>query len=231
MINLDDLREVGTKQAGSAAVYILIFGCLFTAAVFVFGAIGNFNPVWLAAFVFAACGLAAFAVGLALFLLNAWQIKGIVSRAIRMLDREIDHRFPTALPAPAAPALPAAPENAKATDASGVGEGFTGRKLHGYPIITVEYVCNYLANENEWTERRMKKMPVPYVYPPALFGKAERGNPYYDFFHHEQGMFCRAGILIERGGPGNPPGKLTTTNAVEMMERIKALPEDEHGTH
>jgi hypothetical protein len=38
-------------------------------------------------------------------------------------------------------------------------------------------------------------------------------------------MFCRAGILIERGGPGNPPGKLTTTNAVEMMEKIKALQE------
>jgi hypothetical protein len=221
LINLDDLRQVGTKQAGSVAGFVLIFGCLFTAAVLFFGLIGSFDAVWIAALVFAAFGLIAFSVGLAIFILNIAHIRGIITRAMTLLDRETAHRFP----APAAPALPEGKANEKATDANGVGEVFTGRKLHGYPVITVEYMCNYLAKKNEWTERRLEKMPVPYVYPLTYFGKAEQGNPYYDFFNHERGMFCRAGILIERGGPGNPPGKLTTTNAVEMMERIKALQE------
>jgi hypothetical protein len=137
--------------------------------------------------------------------------------------------LPAPLPAPAAisaPALPPALENAKVTDANGVG-GYAERPILGYPAILIEYMCNYLANKNDWTERRMAKMQVPYMYPLTYFGKAEKGTPYYDFFNHEQGMFCRSGILIERGGPGNPPGKLTTTNAVEMMERIKSLPDNQ----
>jgi hypothetical protein len=219
---IDKVRIVGTKHILTYVALYLGLGVLFALAAAIFGAWMELPYVsWASALLFFACGLKAVAVVLENERETRQKIGNLINAGVALIYAEI--RTKTA--APAAPALPAALENAKATDASGVGEVFTGRKLHGYPIITVEYMCNYLANKNEWTESRMERMPVMYVYPLTYFGKAEKGNPYYDFFHHERGMFCRAGVLIERGGPGNPKGKLTTTNAVEMMERIKALPE------
>jgi hypothetical protein len=223
LINLDDLRKVGTKQAGSAAVFILIFGCLFTAAVFFFGFVGAFNPVWIAALVFGAFGLLAFAVGLYIFLSNFGQMRGVVTRALTLLDRETAHRFPSA---PSTPALPEGTESVKSETADSRG-GYADRKLFGIPSITLEWVCNYLGNKNSWAEARMETMPVPYVYPPTRFGKAEGNTLYNQLFHPERGVVCRAGIIGDRGGDGNSKGKLLIDNPVEMMERLKKLEQED----
>lgn len=129
------------------------------------------------------------------------------------------------LPAPTAPTLPATPSEGEGMAQQDGRAGWNSRLLHGLPVLTLEYVCNYLADKNSWAEARLATMPVPYVYPPARFGKAEAGTIYDQLFHTERGIFCRAGIIVGRGGAGNAMGKLTTLNAVEMMERLKELPE------
>jgi hypothetical protein len=222
---IDKVRLVGTKHTLTYVAIYLGLGVFFALGAAVFGSWMAFPFASdAAAFLFFACGLKAAALLLENEKETRDKIGTLITAGVALIYAEIEARKS----APAAPALPAALETEKTgTDTSGVGEVYTGRKLHGYPVITVEYMCNYLAKKNEWTERRLEKMPVPYVYPLAYFGKAEQGNPYYDFFNHERGMFCRAGILIERGGPGNPPGKLTTTNAVEMMERLKKLEKED----
>lgn len=230
LINLDDLRQVGTKQGVSAAVYILTFGCLFTAAVFFFGAIGGFNPVWIAAFVFGACGLAAFAVGLAFILLNAGQIRGIVTRAMTMLDRETEHRFPTpTLPADSTPtpALPEGNANGKTEMQELSRGGERDRLIQGFAPATIMWMCDYLANGNRWSEAALEKMPVPHQQPPARFGKAEGDTIYQRMFHPDTGVFCRAGIIVERGGASNAMGKLAVRSPLEMLRLLKELPDSE----
>ena len=230
MVNLDDLRRVSTRQAVNVAGFILIFGCLFAmASIVVIGVMGKFDALWIAALVFAGFGFAAFAAGLAIFGLNIWHSREIVQRGITLLDREIARRLPAPEPTPTPAPAHTLPANEKGADGDTQAESRGGereRQIQGFDAATIAWVCDYLANGNRWTEAAMEKMPVPHMFPPARFGKAEGGSPYQRLFDSEHGIFVRAGIIVERGGEGNSPGKLAIKSPLNMLERIKALQED-----
>lgn len=231
MLNLDDLRQVGTKQAVNVAGYTLIFGLLFTIASIVgIAVIGKFDALWIAALVFAAFGLLAFAGGLAIFMLNIGQSRDIVTRAVKMLDREIEQKYPAPPSAPSAPtgsALPPAPldETAETSRAGELELNGTPRLIHGFPAATLMWLCDYLAKGNEWTESQLKNMPVPHLFPTVDFGKSDRkkNTPYTRLFDSERGIFVRAGIIVERGGEGNDKGRLAIKSPLTMMQALKDL--------
>ena len=128
-----------------------------------------------------------------------------------------------ALPAPPAPStLPLETEQVEAQEESRGGDG---RPLHGFDAATLAWLCDCLANGMPWTEATLEKMRVPHMFPPARFGKAEGDTPYNRLFHSERGLFIRAGIIIERGGEGNKPGKLAIRSPLTMMQLLKELPE------
>jgi hypothetical protein len=158
----------------------------------------------------------------------AWKRRNeIVSKFVNHHLPEKQPAPPTLIDVPPAPALPPALETG--TEASRGGEG--ARKIHGFDPATIMWLCDYLAAGNLWTEGALEKMPVPHMQPPTPFGKSEVGKPYYRLFDAKvpAGLFVRAGIIIERGGPGNPPGKLAIKSPLGMLERIKNLPEDAQG--
>ena len=97
--------------------------------------------------------------------------------------------------------------------------------IHGFDPATIMWVCDCIANGMPWTEAHLEKMTVPHMQPPAPFGKSELGEPYYRLFHSVNGIFCRAGIITGRGGPGNLTGKLAITSPLTMLDLIKELPE------
>jgi hypothetical protein len=217
----EEIKVLGDSEMETGQRMAIALGIVSVAFLLIIGGLVFTTVPNLLAWVFLlAVGFGSAAVTAAM--LWAWRRRNdIIATFMR-------YKLPAPLPAPAAIPAPALPETKEAETPIAkepVGEVFTSRPLHGLPVLTVEYMCNFLGNKNSWAEGRLEKMPVPYLYPPARFGKAEGNSVYNQLFHPARGMFCRAGIIGERGGGGNDTGKLLIDNPAEMMEKIKALQE------
>lgn len=224
---IDKVRIVGTKHALTYFALYMGVGVFFALAAAIFGSwMGIAQTPYASALLLFACGLKAVAVLVENEKQARQKIGNMITAGVALIYAEIRVKTstPTLPPEPTrAPALPEANVDGTTKTEPSRGGLFIGKNIQGLPPLTVEFVCNYLGNKAEWTEAAMEKMPVPYLYPPARFGKAEGDTVYNQLFHHERGIFCRAGII--GGRAPKQSGKLLVDNPVRMMELIKALPE------
>jgi hypothetical protein len=134
----------------------------------------------------------------------------------------MSYKLPALRPAPPATAPATAPE-IKIVDVQSSRGGESARKIHGFELATLAWVCDSLAQGALWTEAALEKYTVPHMQPPTLFGKARGDTPYNRLFNSETGLFIRAGIIV--GRTERFSGKLAITTPLEMLHRIKELPE------
>lgn len=105
---------------------------------------------------------------------------------------------------------------------NGVGEDVPKKLLHGFDPRGLLWLCEYLERGGKWTEDKLEKVALPYHSEPL--GKADGDTPYQRLFSPEQGnegLLIRAAIIVERGP--KKAGRLAVLEAVEMMQRIRAL--------
>ena len=123
--------------------------------------------------------------------------------------------------APAYPTLPLPEENRTVDVNRG---GVTVDKLplnlvHGFDERDLAWLFLFLENGGKWTETVMENMPLPHSK--EKLGKQQGNTPYARFMD----VCTRAEIIVGRGGPGNPSGKLVVRDAHEMMLLAKRLEE------
>ena len=91
--------------------------------------------------------------------------------------------------------------------------------VHGFDERDLAWLFLFLENGGKWTETVMENMPLPHSK--EKLGKQQGNTPYARFMD----VCTRAEIIVGRGGPGNPSGKLVVRDAHEMMLLAKRLEE------
>lgn len=226
ILNLDNLRAVGTRQAVNVGGYVLMFGCLFTAAVLFLGAFTGFDSIAVAALVFFSFGLAACAAGGYILFKTVGQTARVVERGLALLDAETKFRFAAppalALPASTSTLPPSAETDSFVWNRGGEGEVVPKNLIAGFDPRFMNWMVDYITGKgNRWSEAVLENMPLPYEG--GVFGKAEGNTPYQRLFEPSSGVLTKTGIIIGRGGAGNPTGKLGITDRVEIIRLLKGL--------
>lgn len=225
MIRLD---EVDLLRRGEISSSLIVGGAILTLTVVLFlllGLIGTLAgweilPALLTIVLFVG-GMSA-----AVIFVTGWErghghAQAVIEKVKAVIDAEIAARKAALPPVPALPAaLPEPTETIRVTNGSRV-EDIPRNLVHGFDPRDLEWLAQYLANGNKWTEAALEKMPLPYSK--EKFGKAEGNTPYMRLFGVPDGLMIRAGVITGRGGPGNAAGKLAVTDAAEMVRRIKGL--------
>lgn len=215
------IQQKGQRDAINIGGMIFFPGLLFTAAVFLVGAVSNTFPVLaVAMFVFFAFGVAAMAAALYFYIrATTKRADKVMDRGLDFLDYEIKRKMaalelPATTPA-ALPPLPATEETFKLTR-NGVGEGDVPKNLlHGFDPRDLAFLFRHLARGGKWTEEYMEKWELPYSH--EVMGKAEEGTPYTRFM-----QLCTDAEIIVGRAP-KKAGKLMVTDAGEMMTKVKTL--------
>lgn len=223
-IEADEISATLLKRAFAFSGSIFLIGMLVLLSFLITGWVAAFPEIVLTVVAVAMIALVGVVMGGAIF--YAW-LRGVghVNRVVTVWANREEAETKLIQPAPPAlpdekAALPAAEREIPTTVGGRAVEPIPLDPLFGFDPRDLRYLCRYLANGNKFTEAVMENMPLPFT-PEQKLGKAQGNTPYNRFMR----LCVKTEVIVERGGPGNAPGRLVVTDPDEIYRRIKALPE------
>lgn len=223
-ITASETEQLRQSDMKGTMIYALAFGALIivlTIAAFVFGVATGL--VWTAQVTAMVFILGGVAVGVIL-LTGLRRGRRVVFMVVAVAEQILEDYKQAKIAAPTDraeedSALPAQEREIPATVGGRAVEPVPYDEVHGFDPRDLKFLCRQIARGVPYTEKVMEKLELPYSR--RVMGKAQ-GDTLYNRFMRLCG---ETEVIIERGGPGNAPGKLMVTDPDEIYRRIKALPE------